>query len=182
MAKRGSAARRRPADRKAPAKRKRAPVDTGAKKQNSNLERGQTVRKRRPTAAKPDSPAPAPSYGELLKENADLKLELNAALERQAATSEVLQVISNAPGELEPVFQKMLENATQVCGAQFGAMNLYEGDIFRQVAVYNAPAALANSPELKAFGPIRKAALASTQDQTSGSHRRYSEEPGLPRG
>jgi hypothetical protein len=159
MAKRGSAARRRPAARKAPAKRKRTPVDAGAKKKNSKLERRQTVRKRRRAAEKPDSPAPAPSYVALAKENADLRQELSAALERQAATAEVLQVISSKPGELEPVFQKMLENATQVCGAQFGTMTLVEGDIFRQVAVYNAPAAFANSPELQSFRPHPQSGL-----------------------
>ena len=43
----------------------------------------------------------------------------------------VLGLSSASPGELEPVFQKMLENATRVCGANFGSMNLYDGDRFR---------------------------------------------------
>ena len=64
---------------------------------------------------------------------------LTEALEQQTATSEILQVISSSQGELDPVFTKLLENATRVCGASFGTMNLYENDEFRQVARYNVP-------------------------------------------
>jgi two-component system NtrC family sensor kinase len=62
--------------------------------------------------------------------------ELSEALEQQTATSEVLQVISSSPGELEPVFQAMLENATRICRAKFGVMWLCEGGGFRSVAVH----------------------------------------------
>ena len=69
--------------------------------------------------------------------------ELSEALEQQTATSEVLQVISSSSGELEPVFQSMLENATRICEAKFGSMVLYDGDVFRRVALHDAPAAFA---------------------------------------
>src|SRR5262249_39413447 len=64
--------------------------------------------------------------------------ELSEALEQQTATSEVLGVISKSPGELEPVFQSMLENATRLCEAKFGTLYLREGQAFRLVAHHNA--------------------------------------------
>jgi len=64
--------------------------------------------------------------------------ELTESLEQQRATSEVLGVISSSPGELEPVFQAMLENATRLCQAKFGNLYLCEGDAFRTIAVQRA--------------------------------------------
>ena len=75
-------------------------------------------------------------------ENARLLNELRQSLEQQTATSEVLSVISSSPGELEPVFNAMLENATRVCEAKFGMLFRYQGDRFRLEASYNAPSAL----------------------------------------
>ena len=52
-------------------------------------------------------------------------------------TSELLKVISSSPDELEPVFEAILENATRICQARFGTLNLYDGDVFRRVALHN---------------------------------------------
>ncbi|MGA8625854.1 MAG: GAF domain-containing protein, partial [Pseudolabrys sp.] len=65
--------------------------------------------------------------------------DLSESLEQQTATSEVLRAISSSSGKLEPVFQTMLENATTICEAAFGSMLLVEGEVFRRVALHNAP-------------------------------------------
>ena len=79
--------------------------------------------------------------------------ELSEALEQQTATSEVLQVISSSPGELELVFQAMLENAVRLCDAKFGTMYLHEGDAFRMVSTHNAPAAYAEARSRELIRP-----------------------------
>ena len=76
-------------------------------------------------------------------EVARLARELSEALERQTATSEVLNVISSSPGELDPVFNAILQNAARICQAQFGTLNLYVGSAFRTVALHNPPPQLA---------------------------------------
>ena len=65
--------------------------------------------------------------------------ELSEALEQQTATSEVLQVISSSPGELEPVFQAMLANATRICEAQFAGMFRFEQGGARVIAHIGVP-------------------------------------------
>jgi class 3 adenylate cyclase/transcriptional regulator with GAF, ATPase, and Fis domain len=72
-------------------------------------------------------------------ENARLLNELRESLQQQTATSDVLSVISSSPGELQPVFEAILANATRICGAKFGSMYLNEGGALHIVAMHNAP-------------------------------------------
>jgi class 3 adenylate cyclase len=94
-------------------------------------------RRKEPTAARGRGSSAAD-----LQEQLDRRTrELVEAREQQAATSEVLGVISSSPGELGPVFECMLTNATRLCGARFGVLYLLEGDVFCVAAHHNAPAA-----------------------------------------
>jgi signal transduction histidine kinase len=86
---------------------------------------------------------------ELLKRQA---LELEEARDERAALAEVLRVISSSPGELEPVFRAMLENATRICEAKFGLLNLDDmTGSSRVVAMHNVPKGLA---ELRQREPV----------------------------
>jgi len=91
--------------------------------------------------------------------NADLKKKLAEALDQQAATSEVLQVISTSPGELEPVFQTMLANAVRICEAKIGTLYIREGDGFRTVATHNAPPAYVEARTRELIRPPPDATL-----------------------
>jgi len=74
--------------------------------------------------------------------------DLSESLEQQTATADVLNIIASSPGELEPVFEAMLANATQICGAEFGLLYRSEGDMFRTVSLYGAPPAFAEQRRL----------------------------------
>jgi signal transduction histidine kinase len=103
------------------------------------------------------------SYAGLENKVEQRTAELTESLEQQTATSEVLQVISSSAGDLEPVFNKMLENATRICGARFGTMTLYENGGFRTVALYNAPKAYADTQLYKMIRPHPESGLSAVE-------------------
>ena len=78
--------------------------------------------------------------------------ELTESLEQQTASSEVLQVISSSPGDLQPVFETMLQNAVRICDAKFGNIFRWDGDALHLVATHNIPPAFA---ELRRRSPFR---------------------------
>jgi GAF domain-containing protein len=85
--------------------------------------------------------------------------DLTEALEQQAATLEVLRAISSSPGELKPVFDAMLQNATRICEAKFGTLYLREGEGFRTVAAHNAPPAYIEALTRELIRPAPDTAL-----------------------
>ena len=83
--------------------------------------------------------------------------ELAELLEQQTATSEVLRVISSSPGDLQPVFEAMLENAVRICDAKFGGIYRIEGDTIRLVSTHSdVPAAYAGARRFAPFRPSTK--------------------------
>ena len=74
--------------------------------------------------------------------NARLGLELREALAREAATAEVLRVISNSSGDLDAVFRTMLENATRLCEAKFGTLFRFDGKKMHRLAGIGTPGSL----------------------------------------
>src|SRR5262245_40178313 len=92
---------------------------------------------------------------ERTRELTESQRRLAEALEQQNATSEVLKVISSSPGELEPVFNAMLENATRICDAKFGTLFRYDGELFHRVAGVGTPPALVEFQ--RQLGPFKYA-------------------------
>src|SRR5689334_802474 len=111
---------------------------------SAKVKRRRSAKPHRPTAHRQASYAPVRDLQAQLEQR---NRELNEALEQQAATGEVLKVISASAGELEPVFDAMLQNAVRLCEASFGNLLLYDGNVFRHVALHNAPPAWAAERE-----------------------------------
>jgi signal transduction histidine kinase len=103
------------------------------------------------------------SYADLEKKVEQRTAELRESLQQQTATSEVLETISSSAGDLEPVFDKMLENAIRICGAKFGTMTLYEDGGFRTVALHNAPQAYVDTQLYKLIRPHPDSGLGAVE-------------------
>jgi GAF domain-containing protein len=107
------------------------------------------ARRKRKSRPNPRKRAPAGrargSSAANFKEQLDQRTrERDEALEREKATAEVLRIISVSPGDLQPVFQAMLENGTRVCEAKFGVLFRYEGGLFHSAASLDVPPAFAD--------------------------------------
>ena len=125
-------------------------------------------RRARPAAAKARTPAGRGPRAELEKQLELRTRELAEALEQQAATSDVLAIISRSPGQLEPVFEAILEKAVRICDAKFGNLLLYDGSAFRFAAVYGAPAAW---DKLRQRDPVIPRSEGSPLDRAIASKR-----------
>ena len=101
-----------------------------------------------------DASKTASSYAPVQHAEVDrLTRELNGALERQAATSEVLEVISSSPGDLQPVFAAMLKNAVRICEAKFGNIYRWDGEALHILASHNTPPAFAEAVRRSPYRP-----------------------------
>ena len=115
---------------------------------------GKTVKAQRGKAAAGtrNSPKAAADSTRSGGQKAPSALPADETLEQLAATAEVLKIIGRSQGQLEPVFQAILERAARLCEAKFGTLYLYDGKTFTAAATHNAPAAY---EKLRKRGPIQ---------------------------
>jgi class 3 adenylate cyclase len=144
---------------------------------------GEPIKGRRPKMPKPkhrsapkvqirSKPSPVAEGHEVTR----LARERDEALQQQTATSEVLRVISASSGELEPVFQAMLERAVRICGAKFGNIYRWDGEALHILASHNTPPAFAEAVRRSPYRPyphspigrmVAKGAVAHIRDVTA---------------
>ena len=136
-------------------KRHRARLYEAARTGRPKTQTGGAYRRRPPfaPAGKTSQEVHKPSANSSRIDRQNRTRELNDALEQLAATSEVLRVISTSPGDLKPVFAKMLENAARICGASFGNIFRWDGEALHLVASRNLPPAYAKIRGSKPFRP-----------------------------
>src|SRR5580692_923688 len=125
----------------------------------ADLRRPKAAGRKRRAVAKPKTVAKSKSQPRAAASGLQERLEhnrqeLNEALQQQAATTEVLRLISAAPGDLKRVFSVILESATRLCQANFGTLYLAEGEFCRAVAMHNAPPAFVAFRGRQPLAPI----------------------------
>jgi GAF domain-containing protein len=126
---------------------------------------GERPKGQRPRASKPrrgpisnKASRPSSSVADQQGEAARVTRELNEALRRETATSEVLEVIRRSSGELEPVFEAILEKAITICDAKFGSLFRFDGKTLRPAAQVGAPSSLIEA-QRRLGGPVRGSLL-----------------------
>src|ERR1700730_13188369 len=100
-------------------------------------------RRKAPTAARGRGSSAADLQEQLDRQTR----ELVDAREQQAATTEILRVISSSPTDVQPVFDTVVRSAVRLCDGLIGALNTFDGELMQVGAVHNY------TPEACAAGP-----------------------------
>jgi signal transduction histidine kinase len=157
------------------------------KRHSTRVRRSAKARRRKPAAPKrrnrPKTRRHRSSSG-LEAKVGRLTRERDEALEREAATSEILHLISTSPSDLDVVFRAILERATRICEAKFGVLDLRQDDVFRSVAMHNPPPEFA---EIRRRNPVVPAGPLSALGRVTATKEPvhvldYAEDPAYKQG